>query len=276
MSTSTFTLDPAIFNRTLYKKITDMWLSGVDASGRDFDMSIAKRWFAGTPEERLVIDGQCRETCAYALEAIGPQNFPEANAQPFLDEIVRVAEEGKKTEGATGEEAAWTALSFVLLLDQMPRNIYRTEEGLQLVYTHYDRMGYALVRSLLSPSSPIPRPDTHPVLRLSAAHRTWFYLPLMHSEQLSAHDLADAILAEFAQELEGLDGYNSTKMWLENYQKSGKDHRDILERFGRYPHRNTALGRVSTEEERRFIEDGGATFGVAQIQKGDTNKADAV
>jgi uncharacterized protein (DUF924 family) len=65
-------------------------------------------------------------------------------------------------------------------------------------------------------------------------------------------------------------------MWLENYQKSAKDHRDILERFGRYPHRNTALGRVSTEEERRFIEDGGATFGVAQIQKGDTNKADAV
>ncbi len=253
-----------------------MWFSGVDASGRDFDMSITKRWFAGTPEERLVIDGQCRETCAHALEAIDPQSFPKANAQPFLDEIVRVAEEGKKTEGATGEEAAWTALSFVLLLDQMPRNIYRTEEGLRLVYTHYDRMGYALVRSLLSPSSPIPRPDTHPVLRLSAAHRTWFYLPLMHSEQLSAHDLADAILAEFAQELEGLDGYNSTKMWLENYQKSAKDHRDILERFGRYPHRNTALGRVSTEEERRFIEDGGATFGVAQIQKGDTNKADAV
>jgi uncharacterized protein (DUF924 family) len=113
-------------------------------------------------------------------------------------------------------------------------------------------------------------------MRLSAAHRTWLYMPLMHSEDLSAHDLADGILTEFSRELEGIDGYNGTKMWVENYQKSAKEHRDILEQFGRYPHRNTALGRTSTDEERRFIEEGGATFGVAQNQKGDTEKVDAV
>jgi uncharacterized protein (DUF924 family) len=275
MSTSTFVLDPAVFNKALYKRITDIWFPGVDISGKDFDMSIAKRWFAGSPEERLVLDGQCRDVCANALEAVGPENFPDANAQPFLDEIARIAEEEKEANGATGEDAAWTALSFALLLDQMPRNIYRTEEGLRLVYGHYDRMGVALVRTLLSPSSPIPRPDTHPVIRLSAAHRTWLYMPLMHSEDLSAHDLADEILAEFAHKLEDLEGYNGTKMWIENYQKAAKEHRDILERFGRYPHRNTALGRTSTEEERRFIEEGGATFGVAQNQKGEAANADA-
>ncbi|KAI4953528.1 hypothetical protein J4E91_002375 [Alternaria rosae] len=274
MSTSTFALDPTIFNRTLYKKITDIWFPGVDTSGKEFDMSIAKRWFAGSPEERLALDGQCRDVCASALEAVGPEMFPEANAQPFLDEIARVAEEENKANGAPGEDAAWTALSFALLLDQMPRNIYRTEEGLRLVYGHYDRMGDALVRSLLSPSSPIGRPDEHPAIRLSAAHRTWLYMPLMHSEDLCAHDLADKIVAEFARELEGLDGYNGTKMWIENYQKAAKEHRDILERFGRYPHRNAALGRVSTEEERRFMEEGGATFGVAQTQKDKTAKLD--
>lgn len=235
MSTSTFALDPAIFNRALYKKITDLWFPGVDATGQDFDMSIAKRWFAGSPEEGILFDGQCRDTCVNALEAIGPDRFPEANAQPFLDEIARVANEEGKVDTATGEEAAWAALSFALLLDQMPRNVYRTEEGLRLVYTHYDRIAHAFIRNILSPSSPIPRPDTHPAMRLSAAHRTWLYMPLMHSEDLSAHDLADEILAEFARELEGLEGYKGTKMWLENYQKAAKEHRDILERFGRYP-----------------------------------------
>ncbi|KAI4926112.1 uncharacterized protein J4E92_006850 [Alternaria infectoria] len=273
MSTSTFSLDSAIFNKTLYKKITDIWFPGVDTSGKEFDMSIAKRWFAGSPEERLALDGQCRDVCGKALKAIGPENFPEANAQPFLDEIARVAEEENKADGATGEDAAWTALSFALLLDQMPRNIYRTDEGLRLVYGHYDRMGDALVRNLLSPASPIGRPDKHPALRFSAAHRTWFYMPLMHSEDLSAHDLAEEIIAEFARELEGLDGYNGTKMLIENYQKAAKEHRDPVERFGRYPHRNAALGRTSTEEERRFMEDGGATFGVAQNQKGNTAKS---
>jgi uncharacterized protein (DUF924 family) len=276
MSTSTFTLDPAIFHRTLYKRIIDLWLPGVDATGQDFDMSIAKRWFAGSPEERDVFDGQCKDMCVAALESIGPDKFPKADAQPFLDEIARVAEEESEADTATGEEAAWTALSFALLLDQMPRNVYRTEEGLRLVYSHYDRIAYAFVRDILSPSSPIPRPDTHPVMRLSAAHRTWLYMPLMHSEDLSAHDLADGIQEEFARELEDLDGYNGTKMWLANYQKALKEHRDILERFGRYPHRNAALGRASTEEERRFIEEGGATFGVAQNQRSDAKKTDAV
>ncbi|KAG9188135.1 hypothetical protein G6011_02058 [Alternaria panax] len=276
MSTSAFTLDPAIFNRTLYKKITDLWFHGVDATGQDFDMSIAKRWFAGSFEERIVFDGQCRDVCASALEAFGPDKFPEANAQPFLDEIARIAEEESKADTAIGGEAAWAALSFALLLDQMPRNLYRTEDGLRLVYMHYDRIAHLFIRNILSPSSSVARPDTHPVMHFSAAHRTWLYIPLMHSEDLSAHDLADGILAEFARELEGLDGYNGTKMWLENYQKASKEHRNILERFGRYPHRNTALGRTSTEEERRFIEEGGATFGVAQNQRGDTKKVDAV
>ena len=267
MSTSTFKLDPSIFNRALYKRVTELWLPDVDTNGQELDMSVAKRWFMGTPEERLAFDSQCRAAFLHALESIGPDRFPEANAQPFLDEIQRVAdEEAEKDNGGKekGEEAAWTALSLTLLLDQMPRNIYRTEDGLRLVYTHYDRMGYSLVRSLLSPSSPIPRPDKHPVFRLSAAHRIWFYLPLTHTEDLAAHNFNREIVKEYAREVEGLEGYKSTKMVLDGHKKALKEHTDILERFGRYPHRNGALGRESTHEEKRFMDEGGASFGVEQ------------
>ncbi|EFQ87172.1 hypothetical protein CFE70_001156 [Pyrenophora teres f. teres 0-1] len=267
ISISTFKLDPSIFNRALYKRVTELWFPGVDTSGQELDMSVTKRWFMGTPEEKAAFDTQCRAAFAHSLDSIGPERFPEANAQPFLDEIQRVADEEAEhdtTGKAKGEEAAWTALSLTLLLDQMPRNIHRTEDGLRLVYTHYDRMGYSLARSLLSSSSPIPRPDTHPVFRLSAAHRIWFYLPLMHSEDLSAHKFAGEIVDEYAREVAGLEGYNGTKMFLEGHKKVLTEHTNILERFGRYPHRNGALGRESTEDERRFMEEGGATFGVGQ------------
>ena len=267
MSSSAFKLDPSIFNRTLYQRLTELWFPGVDTSGQKLDMSVAKRWFMGTPEEKLAFDSQCRAAFAHALESIGPDQFPEANAQPFLDEIQRVADEEveRESEGKErGEEAAWTALSLTLLIDQIPRNIYRTGDGLRLVYTHYDRIGYSLARSILSPSSPIPRPDTHPVFRFSAAHRIWFYLPLMHSEDLAAHNLASEIVDGYTKEIENLEGYNGTKIILGKHRDALSEHTDILERFGRYPHRNDALGRESTNDERRFMEEGGATFGVGQ------------
>jgi uncharacterized protein (DUF924 family) len=92
----------------------------------------------------------------------------------------------------------------------------------------------------------------------------WLYMPLMHSEDIESHKLVDSILAETKTELEQLQGRKGSKMLLQGQFKAEKDHRDILDRFGRYPHRNRALGRVSTQEEKKFLEQGGATFGVAQ------------
>lgn len=261
---STYKLDPAIFNAALYKQVPEVWFPGMDLSGQELDPDVMRRWFMGTPNERLHFDGVCRNAFAHALEAIGPDKFPEASAQPFLDELASIA---KKDEGGAGDEAAWTALSLTLLLDQMPRNIYRTEEGLRKVYTHYDRICFQLVSTLLSPASPIPQPDTHPLFQHSAAHRLWFYMPLMHSEDIPAHKLVDSILAEYGKEIEGLEGYQGTKTFLQGQLKAEKMHREILDRFGRYPHRNGALGRKSTQEEEKFLEGGGATFGVEQAQK---------
>lgn len=264
MSTSTFKLDPNIFNRTLYDRLLETWFPGLDTSGQVFDMSHAKRWFMQTPDERAQFDSHCRNEFAHALEAIGPREFPDATPQPFLEQLQQIAE---SSGGKESEQAAWTALSMTILLDQIPRNIYRTNDGLKLVYEHYDSIALSFVRALLSPSSsssPIVRPDLHPLFRLSSPHRTWFYLPLEHSENLADHDFAMGIVAEFEREVQALEGYAGTKAFLEGYNKAAKEHRDVIERFGRYPHRNGALGRESTEEEKRFLNEGGATFGVAQ------------
>lgn len=255
MSTSPFTLEPAIFNATLYKRVTDLWLPGIDTNGSTLDMSIAKRWFGmGTAAEKRAFDAECTDAFAQALESIGPGKFPEASAKPFVDEIRRVP----------AEATAWTALSLVLLLDQMPRNIYRSGVGLRSVYTHYDKISYALTSTLLSSDSPVSRPDTSAVFQRSAAHRCWFYMPLVHSEELVAHDLLNVELASFASELEVLQDVDVSKAFLMNQVKSEKEHRDILDTFGRYPHRNAALGRESTAEEIEFLKQGGATFGVEE------------
>lgn len=264
-STSPFTLDPAIFNNSLYTRLTDVWFPGLDTSGQSLNQETVRRWFLGSPDERAQFDGLCRDEFAHALDAISPTAFPNPDASPFVTELERVAAESK--DGVQSESVAWTALSLILLLDQIPRNIYRDNAGLRKVYTHYDAMAFSLSSTLLSPSSPIPRPDTHPAFRLSAAHRLWFYMPLMHSESLAAHDQVDLILDPYRAECARLEGYEGTKSFIDGQAKAEKEHRDILERFGRYPHRNEALGRESTAEEERFLEEGGATFGVGQEKK---------
>jgi uncharacterized protein (DUF924 family) len=261
-STSAFKLDANVFNATLYKQLTDVWLPGVDLRGEELDFSVLKRWFMASGDERIAFDGLCRSSFGHALEAVGPDHLPEPSAQPFVDEIERVARESDDAQ------AAWTALSLMLLLDQIPRNIYRTDEGLRKVYSHYDEISYALSRRLLSSNAPVPRVDLHPQWRNSAVHRLWFYMPLMHSEESEPHNYLDEILSEAGKELEVLEGHQGSKTFLEGQLKAEREHRDILDRFGRYPHRNSALGRPSTEEEKRFLEEGGATFGVAQEKKG--------
>ncbi|KAJ4292406.1 hypothetical protein N0V90_009068 [Kalmusia sp. IMI 367209] len=254
---SSFALDKRIFNPSLYKQLTNIWLAGVDTKGQELQEDVAKRWFRSDPE----LDGICRENFLHALEAIGPERLPVPTADPFIQELGAIAEQERNGDGS---QAAWTALSMVLLLDQMPRNIFRTADGLVKVYNHYDKIALALVRRLLSPASPIPRPDLHPQWRNSFSHRMWFYLPLEHSEEIENHKTIDDILAEFSKDTEKSQDLNATKNLLQGFVKAEQEHRGVLDRFGRYPHRNIALGRESTEEEKAHLKDGGATFGVAQ------------
>jgi uncharacterized protein (DUF924 family) len=253
---STFELDRGVFTPTLYKQVTDTWLTGAGVDG-ELEDSVAKKWFVGDAE----LDRVCKDNFAHVLETVGPDRLTQPSAKPFLQELATIQKEGK---GDSGAQAAWTALSMVILLDQMPRNIFRTKEGLRKVYTHYDRMAFDLVQTLFSASSPISRPDLHPQWQNSFAHKMWFYLPLVHSEDIEAHKKLDDFVAPFAKRMENLEGYEATKGLVDGFMKSEKAHREPLEKFGRYPHRNIALGRSTTEQEKKFLEGGGQTFGVAQ------------
>lgn len=258
---SAFALNKDIFNPALYKEVQKVWFQDYTPDKQTIDYDIVKKWFGASPDERHAFDATCRASFAHALDAIGPDKFPNASAEPFLREIHDAVQRSPENDGA---EAAWTALSLALLLDQMPRNIFRTHDGLVKVYTHYDKIAYSLITALMSTSTPIVRPDLHPQWRLSASHRLWFYLPLVHSEDVEAHKKYDEIIREFKKDLETVEGYEGSKKFLERATQSGIEHRELIDRFGRYPHRNGALGRTSTEDEKKYMAAGGMTFGVAQ------------
>jgi uncharacterized protein (DUF924 family) len=133
-----------------------------------------------------------------------------------------------------GELSSWEttddgALALVILLDQLPRNMFRG-----------DAKAYS--------SDTLARDVAHRALsrgtdrRIEAPLLQFLYLPFMHSE-----DLAD--------QLRCVDLFRGTGD-TENLQYA-EAHADIIRRFGRFPHRNRVLGRTTTPEEQAFLDDGG-------------------
>ncbi len=86
----------------------------------------------------------------------------------------------------------------------------------------------------------------------SAELRQFFYLPFEHSEDLTDQDqgvaLCEALDAEIGAEIGASGG---------DFGKWARIHRDVIARFGRFPHRNPALGRETTAEEQAYLDDGG-------------------
>lgn len=124
------------------------------------------------------------------------------------------------------------ALSEVILLDQFSRNIFReTKESFE-----YDDLALKLARESISKKQD---------LELTKVERSFLYMPFMHSESLSVHE--EAVI------LFDLPG-------LEDNLKFELMHKKIIEKFGRYPHRNKILGRESTPEEIEFLNTKGSSF----------------
>ena len=152
-----------------------------------------------------------------------------------------------------GELQHWTtdtrnALALVLVLDQFPRNIYRNTARAY----HYDSAGLDLALKIIDQSLNL---DLHPI------EQSFLFLPLQHSEAID--DQTQAVRLYEILTTQSSDAY------LEGAKNSldyAKRHRDIILRFGRFPHRNAILGRDSTESEIEFLATGGDTFGVVPSQ----------
>ena len=134
-------------------------------------------------------------------------------------------------------------LALILLLDQFPRNLYR---GTPRAFTRDGRARY-LMRDGMSRLMD---------LALTPVERCFFYMPLQHSEFLEDQESSVARYLQLVGEVD-----TELRNVYQNFLDSARLHRDIIARFGRFPHRNAILGRLDTPEERAWLESGAPRFG---------------
>lgn len=147
------------------------------------------------------------------------------------------------------ELAAWARsprgrLALIIVLDQFPRNLYR---GSAAAFAS-DPSALELTERGIAAGQD---------RALSQLERVFFYMPLQHAESIEVQReslrIFEALSAERAPE--------PLARLLGNVAKFAHLHADIIERFGRFPHRNKQLGRETTAAEAAYLRDGGPTFG---------------
>ncbi len=135
---------------------------------------------------------------------------------------------------ARGEFGAWEqsaegALGLCLLLDQIPRNIFRHSPHAFAADPLAQGVALRAIAARRDAATPMPL-------------RIFFYLPLEHAENLALQAQCLALMQAAGDA---------------GFVKYAAQHRDIIARFGRFPHRNAALGRITTAEEAAFLDGGG-------------------
>lgn len=176
--------------------------------------------------------------------------------QPAIDAEIRSRFE-RALLAATRDGAAWEReladwrrapmglLALVILLDQFPRNMYRDSARMYA----YDELGLSVT------TLAIREYEEHP---LSLVQRMFLYVPLMHSENLT---IQQAMVARF-ESLVALAASRSPRNveFFEFALDYARRHRQVVETFGRFPHRNAILGRASTPPELEFLKSDGSSF----------------
>ena len=159
------------------------------------------------------------------------------SAEPAFDELIQGRFGDVLRRAAVGELFSWRntphgRLAEIIVLDQFSRNVYR---GTEQAFAQ-DPMALILSQEAVALG-------VH--LELAPLERGFLFLPHMHSESKIIHEVAEAIYREHA---------------LPNNYNFELKHKAIIDRFGRYPHRNKILGRDSTAEEAEFLTQPGSGF----------------
>jgi uncharacterized protein (DUF924 family) len=183
----------------------------------------------------------------------GPPGDPEREnhrqiwfkSTPEHDDRLRELFLADYERAAAGALAAWEAapestLALVLLLDQIPRNIFRATPR---AYATDPAACAAADRALARGFD----------AALPPAWRKFFYMPFHHSEDLADQRRARALA-------ESLPDDRDPDPERGGNRRYGRPYIDVIERFGRFPHRNAILGRASTPEEIAFMEEGRASL----------------
>lgn len=169
------------------------------------------------------------------FEELAPAQWWRADAA--LDQLIRSRFGSLHRAACAGELFDWRAtpegrLAEVIVLDQFSRNIHRATPAAFAA----DPMALALAQEAVRAEADLPLPEQQ---------RAFLYLPYMHSESAVIHVQAEQLFR--------------TRAPKSNYDAE-LQHKAIIDRFGRYPHRNEILGRTSTPEELAFLREPGSRF----------------
>lgn len=189
-----------------WREIYDFWFG---APGSDGHGDVREFWFASTPE----IDREMKAR--------------------FLDQYHRAA--AGEFDSWKSDARGWVAL--IVLLDQVPRNVFRGD-GKSFAA---DPVALATAKGLVA--SPLHA-------ELITVEKLFAYLPFEHSENIS--DQMDCVAF-----YEAIDDHENKAEWIE----FAVMHKDIVAEFGRFPHRNAMLGRESTAAEEAWLQSSDQRFG---------------
>lgn len=184
------------------------------------------------------------EVLDFWLGEVGPEGWYAGGEA--LDADIRGRFEGLWRAAAEGGLDHWIdgagpCLAFIVLTDQFPRNMFRDTSA---AFATDGRARAAAAAAIAAGwDMAAPEPD-----------RQFFYLPFEHSEEITDQDRAVTLFADRMPETGAATLLHA------------RAHRDIIRRFGRFPTRNAALGRVSTPEEAVFLAEGGYGAVVRALQ----------
>ncbi|MBD1916952.1 MULTISPECIES: DUF924 family protein [Cyanophyceae] len=188
---------------------------------------ILRFWF-GDPEESSSEYGQQRRVWF--------------KKDPVFDGTIRRQFLTDYEQASTGALATWrqkprSCLALVILLDQFPRNLFRGEaRSFATDRVAQDTAYYALAQGYDQQVLPV--------------ERIFFYLPLEHSENLADQERSVVLVRSLY----------ATHPEFESTLDYALRHREVIQRFGRFPHRNQILGRETTPDEAEFLRQRGSRF----------------
>ncbi|MBA3903652.1 MAG: DUF924 domain-containing protein [Rhodocyclaceae bacterium] len=177
----------------------------------------------------------CQDVLKFWFEEIEPKMWWVSDREfdnQIKDRFLAILQQAMRGELFAWRKEPKGRLAEVIVLDQFSRNIYRNSP---LAFSQ-DSMALVLAQEAIAVGA-------HNAM--SPIERTFLYLPFMHSESKRIH--------EWAESLYRANGLGH------NYEFELK-HKAIIDRFGRYPHRNEILGRASSAEELEFLKQPGSSF----------------
>jgi uncharacterized protein (DUF924 family) len=178
----------------------------------------------------LLLNVQPRDVLDFWREA-GPSRWfkkDEGFDRQFAGRFMAAHEAAARGDLDQWANDADGSLALLILLDQFPRNVFRGTPRMFATDAKARDLSHGAIAAGFDAAFEPPL-------------RNFFYMPLMHSERLEDLDLCVKLLSAMGG----------------NAARYAQHHRKIVERFGRFPHRNAILGRTTPPDEQRFLDEGG-------------------